>query len=156
MAEASSSEPVLVYDRVSANRRATRRLLTLFTLLILPFVAGLIPLLAPVIYFGVMGAAPSSTGVSASCLSERTEEALELAKEAIELARRFGERGNEAKALLLLAIAVVMDERSLDHIHGAWSPSEPASSRLRTTAHPKRFRSLLTSSFRRSCWRRSI
>ena len=101
-------------------------------------------------------AAPSSTGVSASCLSERTEEALELAKEAIELARRFGERGNEAKALLLLATAVVMDERSLDHIHGAWSPSEPASSRLRTTAHPKRFRSLLTSSFRRSCWRRSI
>jgi len=54
VAEASSSEPVLVYDRVSANRRATRRLLTLFTLLILPFVAGLIPLLAPVIYFGVM------------------------------------------------------------------------------------------------------
>jgi heat shock protein HtpX len=54
VAEAPSSEPVLVYDRVSANRRATRRLLTLFTLLILPFVAGLIPLLAPVIYFGVM------------------------------------------------------------------------------------------------------
>ena len=53
MAEASS-EPVLVYDRVSANRRATRRLLTLFSLLILPFVAGLIPLLSPVIYFAVL------------------------------------------------------------------------------------------------------
>jgi heat shock protein HtpX len=47
-------QPVLVYDRVAANRRATRRLLTLFTILILPFVAGLIPLLTPVIYFGVL------------------------------------------------------------------------------------------------------
>src|SRR6266545_1409214 len=47
-------QPVLVYDRVAANRRATRRLLTLFTVLILPFVAGLIPLLTPVIYFGVL------------------------------------------------------------------------------------------------------
>jgi heat shock protein HtpX len=47
-------QPVLVYDRVAANRRATRRLLALFTVLILPFVAGLIPLLTPVIYFGVL------------------------------------------------------------------------------------------------------
>ena len=47
-------QPVLVYDRVAANRRATRRLLALFTVLLLPFVAGLIPLLAPVIYFGVL------------------------------------------------------------------------------------------------------
>ncbi len=47
-------QPVLVYDRVAANRRATRRLLVLFTVLILPFVAGLIPLLTPVIYFGVL------------------------------------------------------------------------------------------------------
>ena len=47
-------QPVLVYDRVAANRRATRRLLALFTILILPFVAGLIPLLTPVIYFGVL------------------------------------------------------------------------------------------------------
>jgi heat shock protein HtpX len=39
---------------VSANRRATRRLLALFTVLVLPFVAGLIPLLAPVISFGVL------------------------------------------------------------------------------------------------------
>lgn len=54
MAAASSSEPALVYDRVSGNRRATRRLLTLFTLLILPFVVGLIPLLAPVIHFAVL------------------------------------------------------------------------------------------------------
>lgn len=47
-------QPVLVYDRVAANRRATRRLLALFTVLILPFVAGLMPLLMPVIYFGVL------------------------------------------------------------------------------------------------------
>ncbi len=47
-------QPVLVYDRVAANRRATRRLLALFTVLVLPFVAGLIPLLTPVIYFGVL------------------------------------------------------------------------------------------------------
>ena len=47
-------QPVLVYDRVAANKRATRRLLALFTVLILPFVAGLIPLLTPVIYFGVL------------------------------------------------------------------------------------------------------
>ena len=47
-------QPVLVYDRVAANRRATRRLLALFTILILPFVAGLIPLLTPVIYFSVL------------------------------------------------------------------------------------------------------
>jgi heat shock protein HtpX len=47
-------QPVLVYDRVAANRRATRRLLALFTVLLLPFVAGLIPLLTPVIYFGVL------------------------------------------------------------------------------------------------------
>jgi len=47
-------QPVLVYDRLAANRRATRRLLPLFTVLILPFVAGLIPLLTPVIYFGVL------------------------------------------------------------------------------------------------------
>jgi len=51
---AGTPEPILVYDRVSANRRATRRLLALFTALVLPFVAGLIPLLAPVIYFGVL------------------------------------------------------------------------------------------------------
>ena len=54
MADAPSPEPALVYDRVAANRRATRRLLTLFTLLILPFIAGLVPLLAPVIHFGVL------------------------------------------------------------------------------------------------------
>jgi heat shock protein HtpX len=52
--EATSPQPVLVYDRVAANRRATRRLLTLFTLLTVPFVAGLVPLLAPAIYFGVL------------------------------------------------------------------------------------------------------
>ena len=51
---ADAPAPVLVYDRVAANRHATRRLLALFTLLILPFVAGLIPLLAPVIAFGVL------------------------------------------------------------------------------------------------------
>ncbi len=45
---------VLVYDRVAANRRATRRLLTLFALLTLPFVVGLVPLLAPAIHFGVL------------------------------------------------------------------------------------------------------
>jgi len=39
---------------VSANRRATRRLLALFALLVLPFVAGLIPSLTAVIYFGVL------------------------------------------------------------------------------------------------------
>lgn len=54
MAESTSPQPVLVYDRVTANRRATRRLLTLFTLLTVPFVAGLIPLLAPAVYFGVL------------------------------------------------------------------------------------------------------
>jgi heat shock protein HtpX len=52
--DATSPHPVLVYDRVAANRRATRRLLTLFTLLTVPFVAGLVPLLAPAIYFGVL------------------------------------------------------------------------------------------------------
>ena len=46
--------PVLVYDRVAANRRATWRLLALFTVLILPFVAGFIPLLVPAIQFGVL------------------------------------------------------------------------------------------------------
>ena len=53
MTEAAAA-PVLVYDRVAANRGASRRLLTLFTLLTLPFVAGLIPLLAPAIHFGVL------------------------------------------------------------------------------------------------------
>jgi heat shock protein HtpX len=52
--EPTSPQPVLVYDRVATNRRATRRLLTLFTLLTVPFVAGLVPLLAPAIYFGVL------------------------------------------------------------------------------------------------------
>jgi len=47
-------QPVLVYDRVAANRSATRGLLALFTVLILPFVAGLIPLITPVIHFGVL------------------------------------------------------------------------------------------------------
>jgi hypothetical protein len=47
--EPTSPQPVLVYDRVATNRRATRRLLTLFTLLTVPFVAGLVPLLAPAI-----------------------------------------------------------------------------------------------------------
>jgi heat shock protein HtpX len=50
----AAAEPVLVYDRVAANRGASRRLLTLFTLLTLPFVGGLIPLLAPAIHFGVL------------------------------------------------------------------------------------------------------
>ena len=54
MTEPTSPQPVLVYDRVATNRRATRRLLTLFTLLTVPFVAGLVPLLAPAIYFGVL------------------------------------------------------------------------------------------------------
>jgi heat shock protein HtpX len=61
--DATTAGPVLVYDRVTANRRATRRLLILFTLLTVPFVAGLIPLLAPAIYFGLLRSAGGASVV---------------------------------------------------------------------------------------------
>jgi Zn-dependent protease with chaperone function len=61
---AAATAGVLVYDRVAANRRATRRLLTLFALLTLPFVLGLVPLLAPAIHFGVLQPALGPTGLA--------------------------------------------------------------------------------------------
>jgi heat shock protein HtpX len=57
MAAATAPPAVLVYDRVAKNRRATRRLLTVFALLILPFIAGLVPLLAPAIHLGALQSA---------------------------------------------------------------------------------------------------
>jgi heat shock protein HtpX len=58
---AAATASVLVYDRVAANRRATRQLLILFALLTLPFVVGLVPLLAPAVHFGVLQPALGTT-----------------------------------------------------------------------------------------------
>ena len=52
MAEAPT--PLLVYDRIDANRRKTVVLLACFGLLVVPFVAGFIPFLVPPIIFGVL------------------------------------------------------------------------------------------------------
>ncbi len=48
------SRPLLVYDRIAANRRRTLILLGVFAMILLPFTLGFIPILAPLIWFGVL------------------------------------------------------------------------------------------------------
>ena len=56
MAEAPA--PVLVYNRIDANRRNTRLLIACFVALVLPLAWGLSQFLAPVLVLSITGVAP--------------------------------------------------------------------------------------------------